>query len=95
MEDEMSFEDFFSMIDVEDYEYLSGEEVVTGEGWLQFTYQGMEVMVNTNEVNAAGGWEFTGEEIVKRSAPASVADPEIVSANQDLADAVMFDEAGA
>ena len=95
MEEEMSFEAFFSLIGVEDYEYLVGEEVITGEGWLRFTYHGMEVMVNTNEVNAAGGWEFTGEEIVKRSAPASVADPEIVSANQDLADAVMFDEAGA
>lgn len=90
MEDEMSFEDFFSMIDVEDYEYLSGEEVVTGEGWLQFTYQGMEVMVNTNEINAAGGWDFTGAEIVKRDAPVSVADLEIVNANQNLADEVMF-----
>lgn len=91
MEDEMSFEDFFSLIGVDDYEYLVGEEVISGEGWLRFTYHGMEVMVNTNELNAAGGWDFTGEEIVKRNAPVAISDPEIVNANQDLADAVMFD----
>ena len=91
MEDEMSFEDFFSLIGVDDYEYLAGEEVVSGEGWLRFTYHGMEVMVNTNEVNADGGWDFTGAEIVKRNAPVSIADLEISNTNQDLADAVMFD----
>ena len=91
MEDEMSFEDFFSLIGVDDYEYLVGKEVITGEGWLRFTYHGMEVMINTNEVIPGGGWDFTGAEIVKRNAPVSIADPEIVSANSDLADAVMFD----
>ena len=91
MEDDMSFEDFFSLIGVDDYEYLVGEEVMSGEGWLRFTYQGMEVMVNTNEMNADGGWDFTGAEIVKCNAPVSIADPEISNANQDLADAVMFD----
>ena len=89
MEDEMSFEDFFSLIGVDDYEYL-GEDT-TAAGWLRFTYHGMEVMVNTNEVNAAGGWDFTGEEIVKRNASAAISDPEIVNANQELADGVMFD----
>ena len=48
-------------------------------------------MVNTNEVNVAGGWDFTGAEIVKCNAPVSIADPEIVNANQGIADAVMFD----
>lgn len=91
MEDDMSFEDFFSSIGVDDYEYLMGEEAISGEGWLRFTYHGMEVMVNTNEVNAAGGWDFTGAEIVKENAPVSIVDPEISNANQDLADAVMFD----
>ena len=91
LEAEMSFEDFFSLIGVDDYEYLVGEEVISGEGWLRFTYHGMEVMVNTNEVDAAGGWDFTGEEIVKRNAPVAISDPEIVNANQELADAVMFD----
>ena len=91
MKDDMSFEAFFSLIGVDDYEYFVGEEVISGEGWLRFTYHGMEVMVNTNQVNAAGGWNFTGEEIVKRNAPAVISDPEIVHANQELADAVMFD----
>lgn len=95
MEDDMPFEDFFSLIGVDDYEYLLGPEVITGEGWLRFTYHDMEVMVNTNEINASGGWDFTGEEIVKRNAPVSMADPEISNANGDLADAVMFDEAEA
>ena len=91
MEDEMSFDDFFSFIGVDDYEYLLGEDVITGEGWLRFSYNGMEVMVNTNEATPGGGWDFTGAEIVKYNAPVSIADPEIVNANQDLADAVMFD----
>lgn len=93
MEDEMSFEDFFSQIGVDDYEYLV--EGTAADGWLSFQYRDMEVMVNTNEINAAGGWDFTGEEIVKRNAPVSMAAPEISNANGDLADAVMFDEAEA
>ena len=91
MEDEMSFEDFFSLIGVDDYEYLFGEDVITGEGWLRFTYHDMEVMVNTNEAAPGGGWDFTGAEIVKRNAPVSIIDPEISNTNGDLADAVMFD----
>ena len=93
MEDELSFEDFFSQIGVDDYEYLV--EGTAADGWLSFQYRDMEVMVNTNEINADGGWDFTGEEIVKRNAPVSMADPEISNANGDLADAVMFDEAEA
>ena len=41
MENDMSFEDFFSLIGVDDYEYLLGEEVRTGEGWLIFMYRDM------------------------------------------------------
>ena len=91
MEDDMSFEDFFSLIGVSDYEYLVGEEVRTGEGWLRFLDRDMEVMVNTNEITPDGGWNFTGEEIVKRDAPVSIADPELSNTNSDLAEAVMFD----
>ncbi len=90
VEDDMSFEDFFSLIDVEDYEYF-GEDTITAEGWLRFTYNGMEVMVNTNEAAAGGGWNVTGAEIVKSDAPVSIVDPEILNTNQDLADAAMFD----
>ncbi len=93
MEDELSFEDFFSQIGVDDYEYLV--EGTAADGWLSFQYRDMEVMVNTNEINASGGWDFTGEEIVKRNAPVSMADPEISNANSDLADSVMFDETAA
>lgn len=89
MEDDMPFEDFFSLIGVDDYEYL-GEDTIAA-GWLRFMYNGMEVMVNTNEVNADGGWDFTGAETVKCNAPVSIAAPEISNANSDLADAVMFD----
>jgi len=89
MEDNMSFEAFFSLIGVDDYEYIEDDSAAAG--WLRFTYHGMEVMVNTNEVNVAGGWDFTGAEIVKCNAPVSIADPEIVNANQGIADAVMFD----
>ena len=49
----------------------------------------MSVMVNTNEILPGGGWNFTGEEIVKRNAPLSIVDPEILKANNDLADAVL------
>lgn len=91
MEDDLSFEDFFSLIGVDEYEYLAGEEAISGEGWLRFLYRDMEVMVNTNEITPGGGWDFTGEEIVKRDAPVSIVDPELSNTNQDLADAVMFD----
>lgn len=90
MEDDMSFQDFFSLIGVDDYEYF-GEDTKTAEGWLRFTYNGMEVMVNTNEASADGGWNVTGAEIVKSNAPVSIVDPEILNTNQDLADALMFD----
>ncbi len=90
MGDDMSFQDFFSLIGVEDYEYF-GEDMITAEGWLRFTYNGMEVMVNTNEAAAGGGWNVTGAEIVKSNAPVSIVDPEILNTNQDLAESVMFD----
>jgi len=90
MEDDMSFQDFFSLIGVDDYEYLAGEEVITGEGWLRFMYSGMEVMVNTNEA-AGGGWDVTGAERVKSNAPVSITDLEILNTNQGLAEAAMFD----
>lgn len=90
MEDDMSFQDFFSLIGVNDYEYF-GEDAITAEGWLRFTYSGMEVMVNTNEAVAGGGWNVTGSERVNRNAPVSIVDPKILNTNQDFADAVMFD----
>lgn len=89
IEDDMSFEDFFSLIGVDDYEDL-GEDMIA-KGWLRFIYHDMEVMVNTNEGNADGGWDFTGEEIVKCNAPVSMVNLEILHTNQDFADAVMFD----
>lgn len=88
MKEDMSFADFFALIGVDDYEYFDGD--TTAEGWLKFVYQGMEVMVNTNEPTAGGGWNYTGAEIVKCSAPVSIADKELWDANQKLADAVMF-----
>ena len=90
MKDDMSLEAFFSLIGVDDYEYF-GEDTLAA-GWLRFMYQDMEVMVNTNEITPRGGWDFTGEEIVKRDAPVSIADPEILNTNSDLAGAVMFDK---
>ena len=90
MEDDMSFQDFFSLIGVDDYEYF-GKDTPTAEGWLRFMYSGMEVMVNTNEDVAGGGWDITGAERVKSNAPVSIVDPEILNTNQDLAEAVMFD----
>ena len=90
MEDVMPFEDFFSLIGVDDYEYF-GEDTITAEGWLRFMYSGMEVMVNTNEAVAGGGWDITGAERVKSNAPVSVVDQEISNTNLDLAETVMFD----
>ena len=88
MEGDISFQDFFALIGVDDYEYF--DEDTTAGGWLKFVYRGMEVMVNTNKPADGGGWNFTGEQSVKRSAPVSIADPELWDANQKLADAVMF-----
>lgn len=91
MEADLPFEDFFSLIGVDGYEYFSGEDVITAQGWLRFTYHGVEVMVNTNEATTGGGWKFTGDEIVKRTAPASIVDLGILNTNQNLAEPVMFD----
>ena len=87
----MSFQDFFSLIGVDDFEYLLGEDTKTAEGWLRFMYSGMEVMVNTNEAVASDRWDITGAERVKSNALVSIVDLEILNTNQDLADTVMFD----
>ena len=93
MDDEMSFQDFFSLIGVDEYEYFGdNDDTITAEGWLRFQYRGMEVMINTNEADDGGVYTvFTGAERVKYDAPASIVDPELLAANQDLVDAVMFD----
>ena len=88
VKEDMSFADFFALIGVDDYEYF-GEDTTAG-GWLKFVYRGMEVMVNTNEPAAGGGWNYTGAETVKPRAPVSIADKELWDANPNLADAVMF-----
>ena len=93
MEEDMSFADFFSLIGVDDYEYLGADTVA--EGWIRFLYQDMEVMVSPTGDGPDGDWDVTGEELVKYNAVVSVMDPEIESANSDMADAVMFDEAEA
>lgn len=93
MEEDMSFDDFFSLIGVDDYEYLGADTVA--EGWIRFLYQDMEVMVSPTGDGPDGEWDVTGEELVKYNAVVSVMDPEIESANSDLADAVMFGEAEA
>lgn len=90
MEEDMSFADFFSLIGVEEHEYLGADTVA--EGWIRFLYQDMEVMVSPTGDGPDGEWDVTGKEIVKYDAVVSVIDPEIESANSDLADAVMFDE---
>ena len=93
MEEDMSFADFFSLIGVEEYEYLGADTVA--EGWIRFLYRDMEVMVSPTGDGPDGDWDVTGEELVKYNAAVSVMDPEIESANSDLADAVMFDETAA
>ena len=89
MEDDMSFSEFFSLIGVSDYEYDSEES--SGQGWLYFKYYNMDVCLNTNEINAEGGWNFTANERVNSSAPASIIEEKIYGQNQKLADAVMFE----
>lgn len=93
MEDEPSFDAFFASIGVDEYEYLVGDEVIGGEGWLRFAYRDMAVLVNTNEMNAAGGWTFTGEERVRRDAPAIIVDTELLAENYALTEAVLFGDA--
>ena len=92
MKDELSFEEFFSLLGVDTYVFFSAEETPVGEGWLKFTYNGMEVMVNTNEIDESGRRHFTGAEIVRRDAPASIVDTALLKANLDIVDPVMFDQ---
>lgn len=91
MEDDMSFSDFFSLISVSDYEYYTEKECITAQGWLDFKYNNMDVLMNTNEPTAGGGWDFTGVERVKKSAPLVIIDEEIDNQNFELSEAVMFE----
>ena len=90
MDDEMTFEEFFSMIEVNEYERF-GEDVPTAQGWLTFMYQNMEVMINPNEPIPGGGWNITETEIIKKNAPVSIVNPQIHASNSELANDVMFD----
>jgi len=91
MEEDMSFSDFFSLIDVSDYEYFGDDpDTITVQGWLYFTYDNMDVWLNANEASGNGGWDFTDTETIKRNAPVSIVNTEISGQNQALADAVMF-----
>jgi len=91
MEDDMSIEDFFSLIGVSDYTILGKNDDTTAQGWLRFTYNDMDAWLNTNEVNNSGGWEFTGNERVRDSAPVTIVDEDLFGQNQELADAIMFE----
>ena len=93
MDDEMSFEDFFSLIGVDEYEYFGDDDdTITAAGWLRFQYRGMEVMINTNEADDVGVYSvFTGAERVRYDAPASIVDLELLAADQNMVDTVMFD----
>ena len=52
----------------------------------------MEVMINTNEADDVGVYSvFTGAERVRYDAPASIVDLELLAADQNMVDTVMFD----
>ena len=89
MDTDMSFSDFFSLIDVSDYEYFAGEDT-GGQGWLLFTYNNMVVWLNANDITN-NGWDFTDAETIKRSAPVIIYDDIIDTHNFTLVDAVMFE----
>ena len=93
MDDEMSFEDFFSLIGVDEYEYFGDDDdTITAAGWLRFQYRSMEVMINTNEADDVGVYSvFTDAERVRYDAPASIVDLELLAADQNMVDTVMFD----
>ena len=89
----MSFEDFFSLIGVDEYEYFGDDDdTITAAGWLRFQYRSMEVMINTNEADDVGVYSvFTSAERVRYDAPASIVDLELLAADQNMVDTVMFD----
>ena len=89
MKEEMSFSDFFSLIDVSDYIYFSKEDQSVGQGWLRFEYNNMDVWLNANDPTVDYS-EFTDVEIVKNSAPVTILDMELFSQNQELAETVMW-----
>lgn len=85
MEDSMAFTDFFSYIGVTDYEWWEDGTIAAGR--FDFTYYDMDVWLNTNE---DGRWAYTGDKVVRGSAPVIITDREFSGPNQELADAVMF-----
>lgn len=88
MKDDMSFLEFFSWIGVPDYTYW--EEETIAAGWLHFTYNNMDVWLNTNEARADGGWDFPDDQIVRGSDQIIITNGELSSQNSELAKAVMF-----
>ena len=50
MEDDMSFEDFFSLIGVDDYEYF-GEDTLAA-GWLRFMYIRIIILTEARRILA-------------------------------------------
>ena len=91
MTEEMPFSDFFSLIGVSDYEFFGSDQSMSpAQGWLYFTYENMEVWLNTNDFTGGIG-KFTGAQKISRSAPVSITNKEILTENETLAYAVMFD----
>lgn len=91
MEAGMSIVEFFSLIGVSDYTILGENDDTTAQGWIRFTYNDMDVWLNTNEINNDSGSEFTGNERVRDSASVTIIDKDIFGQNQELADVIRFE----
>lgn len=76
----MTFSEFFSLIGVSEYDYVTGEEAITAAGWVLFDYDGKWAALDTN---AAG-------QTVCRDAHMIITAPEIEEANRKLAEELLL-----
>lgn len=49
MQDAMSFSDFFSLLEVTEYDHITPEEAITAAGWVVFEYDGKQVWMDPGE----------------------------------------------
>lgn len=77
MSDNMTFSEFFSLIGVPEYDYITAEEAVTAAGWVLFDYDGKWAALDTTDTN----------QTVCRDTHISITSPEIEEENRKVAQA--------
>lgn len=82
MLDEMTFDEFFAMIGVSEYEYDPDDGML--KGLLFFTYKDMRVTLNINEIDENGVWMDSEEQVVKKTSIMTIYNKQTIIDNYAL-----------